>query len=153
MRVCQSHKRRLMPSWASSHYWLCSAGQANIAKMRDASKAIWCSVAQVRYSHLLWWGRTQTPSAPYRTSHCCLGTLAGRITHHCPVRYLSSSHIQCECFQPELHQADRKNVGRVYTSPFVSLFLTSLCICNIRHMHGSAKELWEKQIHKVENTG
>lgn len=104
-------------------------------------------------SHQLGWGRTQTPLALYCTFHCYLGTPAGRITCYCPVCYLSSSRIQWECFQPELQRADRKNVGRVYTSPFVSLFLTSLCICNIRHMHRSAKELWEKQIQKVENTG
>lgn len=153
MRVCQSHKKRLMPSWASSHYWLCSAGQENVEKMRDASKPVWCSVAQVQHLHRLWWGRTQTPLALHHTSHCYLSTLAGRIMRYCPVCYLSSSRIQWECFQPELQYADRKHVGRVYTSSFVSLFLTSLCICNIRHMHGSAKELWEKQIHKVENTG
>lgn len=48
VRACQSHKKRLMPSWASSNYWLCSAGQENTEKMRDASKLIWCSVAQVQ---------------------------------------------------------------------------------------------------------
>lgn len=150
MRACQSHEKRPMPSWASSHYWLCSAGQENVEKTRDTSKLVWCSVAHL---HRLGWGRTQTPLAPYCMSHCYLGTPAGRITCYCPVCYLSSSRIQWECFQRELQRADRKNVGRVYTSPFVSLFLTSLCICNIRHMHRSAKELWEKQIQKVENTG